>query len=126
MQEIAQFRSEAEIIRVQTGSYDTLCDNPGKGYDLWASAATRMETGPISFCLDSSGTSHREYSSPEVIDDITPTAEAEKWAASIKTGPAEYFCVDYTGFSGFLTTNPLGGADPDGADPRVADRECNL
>ena len=117
IQEVSQIRNTAELLYLETSSYNNLCATTGPAYKAWENAVTRLDVGSISFCLSGSGQSQREFNNAGNVEigTITPVDEPDKWAVNVKTSlsPLEWYCIDYTGYSGITTANTITGAGPD-------------
>lgn len=113
---MGHMRSEVGII-VDGATTDTVCDPGGKVNEMYLSAYAKSAQTGGSQCIDGTGFI--------LNNDGTETAATDtnsnEWAVAVqlKVDPTQWFCIDYTGFSGVVTGLTIdGGASP-------SDRVCS-
>ena len=113
VQELNNFRLEAEISRQTSGNYDSVCNGSSSAYQLWASAVSKIESdSSVSFCVSSLSPARREngVDSPDTIITLNGSV-ADAWAANAQMGNGEWYCIDSSGFADFVGSNTLAASD---------------
>ena len=96
--QLSSLRTAAEILYINTGTYDTLCDLASNSGLMFKSAAEQSKKVVYESVCSSSGGNilYMDATGSVVAGGKIPTPD--KWGASIRlVNSTNYFCVDYKG-----------------------------